>query len=80
VRSRRICQDFCTLSDAWQGGHCMPLVSMATTAELIRVLSYPKIQAQRRVGNAHSRAPRQVIGQQLLLLVIARNARMPRSF
>ena len=44
MRSRRICQDFCTLSGAWQGGHCMPLVSKATTAELVRMLSYPKLK------------------------------------
>ncbi len=30
------------LRDAWQNAHCLPLVSKATTAELIRVLAYPK--------------------------------------
>jgi uncharacterized protein len=28
----------------WQDGRCMPLVSKATTAELIRVLAYPKFK------------------------------------
>ena len=32
------------LRHAWQGGHCVPLVSKATTAELIRVLAYPKFK------------------------------------
>jgi putative PIN family toxin of toxin-antitoxin system len=30
------------LRRAWQGGHCLPLVSRATAGELIRVLGYPK--------------------------------------
>ena len=30
------------LRDAWQNARCLPLVSRATTAELIRVLAYPK--------------------------------------
>ena len=29
---------------AWREGHCLPLVSKATTAELIRVLAYPKFK------------------------------------
>ena len=29
---------------AWQGTHCLPLVSSATAAELIRVLGYPKFK------------------------------------
>ena len=33
-----------TLRDAWREGHCVPLVSKATTAELIRVLAYPKFK------------------------------------
>ena len=33
-----------TLRHAWQGGRCVPLVSKATTAELIRVLAYPKFK------------------------------------
>lgn len=33
-----------TLRHAWQGGLCVPLVSKATTAELIRVLTYPKFK------------------------------------
>ncbi len=32
------------LRHAWQGGKCVPLVSKATTAELIRVLAYPKFK------------------------------------
>ncbi|MDO9466777.1 MAG: putative toxin-antitoxin system toxin component, PIN family [Thiobacillus sp.] len=32
------------LRHAWQGGRCVPLVSKATTAELIRVLAYPKFK------------------------------------
>jgi len=32
------------LRRAWQRGHCVPLVSKATTAELIRVLAYPKFK------------------------------------
>ncbi|MHB1144693.1 MAG: putative toxin-antitoxin system toxin component, PIN family [Thiobacillus sp.] len=32
------------LRHAWQSGHCVPLVSKATTAELIRVLAYPKFK------------------------------------
>lgn len=32
------------LRRAWQSGHCVPLVSKATTAELIRVLAYPKFK------------------------------------
>ena len=32
------------LRGAWQDGHCVPLVSKATTAELIRVLAYPKFK------------------------------------
>jgi putative PIN family toxin of toxin-antitoxin system len=32
------------LRHAWQGGHCVPLVSKATAAELIRVLAYPKFK------------------------------------
>lgn len=32
------------LRHAWQGGRCLPLVSKATTAELIRVLAYPKFK------------------------------------
>lgn len=32
------------LRHAWQGGHCVPLVSKATTTELIRVLAYPKFK------------------------------------
>lgn len=32
------------LRQAWQGGHCVPLISKATTAELIRVLAYPKFK------------------------------------
>lgn len=30
------------LRDAWQNARCLPLVSRATAAELIRVLAYPK--------------------------------------
>lgn len=30
------------LRDAWQDARCLPLVSRTTTAELIRVLAYPK--------------------------------------
>lgn len=33
-----------SLRHAWQGGRCVPLVSKATTAELIRVLAYPKFK------------------------------------
>jgi putative PIN family toxin of toxin-antitoxin system len=32
------------LRHAWQGGYCVPLVSNATAAELIRVLAYPKFK------------------------------------
>ena len=32
------------LRHAWQGGHCVPLVSNATASELIRVLAYPKFK------------------------------------
>ena len=32
------------LRHAWQGGRCVPLVSKATVAELIRVLAYPKFK------------------------------------
>ena len=32
------------LRHAWREGHCVPLVSKATTAELIRVLAYPKFK------------------------------------
>ena len=32
------------LRQAWQGGHCLPLVSTATAQELIRVLAYPKFR------------------------------------
>ncbi|MBI3433151.1 MAG: putative toxin-antitoxin system toxin component, PIN family [Hydrogenophilales bacterium] len=32
------------LRHAWQGQRCVPLVSKATTAELIRVLAYPKFK------------------------------------
>jgi uncharacterized protein len=32
------------LRHAWQGGYCVPLVSKATAAELIRVLAYPKFK------------------------------------
>lgn len=32
------------LRHAWQSGQCIPLVSKATTAELIRVLAYPKFK------------------------------------
>jgi len=32
------------LRHAWQGAHCVPLVSKATAAELIRVLAYPKFK------------------------------------
>ncbi len=32
------------LRHAWQSGHCVPLVSKATTTELIRVLAYPKFK------------------------------------
>ena len=28
----------------WQHGRCIPLVSQATAAELIRVLAYPKFK------------------------------------
>lgn len=33
-----------SLRHAWQHGRCHPLVSNATTAELIRVLNYPKFK------------------------------------
>lgn len=33
-----------TLRMAWQNGHFTPLVCQATTAELIRVLGYPKFR------------------------------------
>lgn len=32
------------LRHAWMAGRCRPLVSRATTAELLRVLSYPKFR------------------------------------
>jgi putative PIN family toxin of toxin-antitoxin system len=32
------------LRHAWQNGHCLPLVSQPTAAELIRVLAYPKFK------------------------------------
>jgi uncharacterized protein len=32
------------LRAAWQGGHCLPLVSTATAQELMRVLAYPKFR------------------------------------
>ncbi|MHB8914331.1 MAG: putative toxin-antitoxin system toxin component, PIN family [Thiobacillus sp.] len=32
------------LREAWRERHCVPLVSKATTAELIRVLAYPKFK------------------------------------
>ena len=32
------------LRSAWQQGRCIPLVSQATAAELIRVLAYPKFK------------------------------------
>ena len=32
------------LRQAWQQGRCQPLVSTATTAELMRALSYPKFK------------------------------------
>lgn len=32
------------LRDAWQNVRCLPLVSRATVAELIRVLAYPKFK------------------------------------
>lgn len=32
------------LRRAWQGGRCAPLVSRATTEELLRVLGYPKFK------------------------------------
>lgn len=32
------------LRQAWQGQRCVPLVSKAATAELIRVLAYPKFK------------------------------------
>lgn len=35
---------FAALRHAWQNGHCVPLVSRITTAELIRVLAYPKFK------------------------------------
>jgi len=33
-----------SLRHAWQSGRCVPLVSKATTAELIRVLAYPSFK------------------------------------
>jgi putative PIN family toxin of toxin-antitoxin system len=33
-----------SLRHAWQGSRCVPLVSKVTTAELIRVLAYPKFK------------------------------------
>ena len=32
------------LREAWQAGHCEPLVSKATASELVRVLTYPKFR------------------------------------
>ncbi len=32
------------LRQAWQNGHCTPLLSSATAAELLRVLAYPKFK------------------------------------
>ncbi len=32
------------LRNAWQSGQCIPLVSTATAAELMRVLAYPKFK------------------------------------
>ena len=32
------------LRAAWQGGHCLPLVSTATAQEIVRVLAYPKFR------------------------------------
>ena len=32
------------LRTAWQTGRCVPLMSQATAAELIRVLAYPKLK------------------------------------
>jgi putative PIN family toxin of toxin-antitoxin system len=32
------------LVDHWQAGDCLPLISHATTAELMRILAYPKFQ------------------------------------
>jgi putative PIN family toxin of toxin-antitoxin system len=32
------------LREAWQTGHCAPLVSKATASELVRVLTYPKFK------------------------------------
>lgn len=32
------------LREAWQAGHCEPLVSKATASELVRVLTYPKFK------------------------------------
>ena len=32
------------LRQAWQDGRCIPLVSQATAAELIRVLAYPRFK------------------------------------
>ena len=32
------------LRDAWREGHCVPLISKTTAAELIRVLAYPKFK------------------------------------
>lgn len=36
------------LRAAWQGGHCLPLVSTATARELVRVLAYPKFRLDAR--------------------------------
>lgn len=35
------------LRQAWQQGRCLPLVSTATTRELMRVLAYPKFRLGR---------------------------------
>lgn len=35
------------LRHAWQQGACLPLVSTATTQELLRVLAYPKFRLSR---------------------------------
>lgn len=35
------------LRQAWQQGACLPLVSTATTQELMRVLAYPKFKLSR---------------------------------
>lgn len=34
------------LRSLWQDGHCQPLLSRATSAELMRVLAYPKFKLQ----------------------------------